>query len=639
MNKNKIALACAALFTFSSASAYSQIQLTDGVVHTINSSEADDLSFSIVLDQSAENLSVFINNTDNSSIVGDADLSIVDANGKTIDCEVEYIGSSEACVIKSPSAGTYTFDVTAYASFTDVDIVATTTSFAQTRECINTENTTTIKLQNSQLSTEQLDYICSEIESVDLLFHQKLSTGMTPVPNDKNDSVNVNIFANQPAFMTTGQVLLNMRDDAETGIYFESDPESNSATANVITFEARRWADNEFFIWELTHEYTHYLDGRYNKKGDYSSTSPHDLTWWTEGLAEYIADNDSPYLSVKLAQSSENFTLSEIISSGYDGDASPYDWGSTAVKFMVEQRPDDMQTFRDKARLGQYTALDSWLQTWASDNQDTFAQWLTTTLISDFKETAKPLNFDEAITTTSQHGKLFYIDVEDGDSALTVVSTAGGGQTHLYIAKDKIPNPYNDEGYICRSKESATEQTCSLESPDAGRYYILADAPGYSIFVNLELSANKEFVNIVNKFCPEEAAYTGRDSSQTTTVELTNKTEMPIIIQWLNNTTGGRADKIYATLAAGETWNADWGVGDKFVLSNESDNVCQSVGTLVSGGNTFEFTDGGLTTIEQPETPVTETPVIEKPAAKESGGGSIGFMGLSILLFIRLFRK
>ncbi|MCJ8321661.1 MAG: collagenase [Colwellia sp.] len=641
MKKNKIALACAALFTFSSASAYSQIQLTDGVVHTIASSETDDLSFSIVLGQSAANLSIYINNKSNVVVVGDADLNIIDANGKSVDCEVEYNGSSEACVIKSPTAGTYTFEVSAYEAFTDVDIVASTMAFTQIRECINTENTTTVKIQNSRLTAEQIDFICSEIESVEALFHQKLNTGMTAVPNDENDEVDVNIFANQPAFMTTGQFLLNMRDDASTGIYFESNPESANANADVITFEARRWADNEFFVWELTHEYTHYLDGRYNKQGNYSTTTSHDLTWWTEGLAEYIADNDSPYLSVKLAQSPITFTLSEIIKSGYNGDASPYDWGSTAVKFMVEQRPDDMQILRDKARNGQYNELDTWLETWASDNQDAFALWLTSNLISEFKATAQLLNYEDILTTTSQHGKLFYIDVAEGDAGLTVNTGLGGGETLLYVAKDQVPNPYVDNGYLCRSREgSGTEQTCSIETPEAGRYYVLVDAPGLAIFANAQLRANKEYVSSVDKYCSEEVAYTGRDNTQSTAVTLTNKTGTAIKIQWLDNSTGDRGTTVYATLATGGVWTADWSVGDKFVISNESDDVCQSVGTLVSGGNTFELTETGLNIIAQVVDVVPDVvPAVEPPVVEKSSGGGIGFLGLSVLFFMRRFRK
>lgn len=638
MNKNKIAIACAALFTLSSASTYSQIQLTDGIVHTIASSETDDLSFSIVLTQSAGNLSVYINNKSNSSIDGDADLSIIDANGKAVDCEVEYKGSSEACVIKSPSAGAYTFEVSAHSAFTDVDIVASTTPFSQVRECTNTENTTTVKIQNSDLTTDQLDFICTELEAVDALFHQKLNTGMVAVPNDENDVVDVNIFANQPSFMTTGQYLLNMRDDAETGIYFESNPESGSANADVITFEARRWADNEFFVWELTHEYTHYLDGRYNKQGDYSTTVSHDLDWWTEGLAEYIADNDSPYLSVKLAQSAANFTLSEIIKSGYNGDASPYDWGTTAVKFMAEQRPDDMQILREKARSGQYSDLDTWLEGWAIDNQDAFALWLTSDLITDFKATAQPLNYDDMLITTSQHGKLFYVDVAEGDAGLTVNTALGGGRTSLYITKDEVPNPYLDSGYLCRSKNSDTEQTCSIETPIAGRYFVLVDAPGYSIFANAQLSANKEYVAVADKFCTEEAPYTR--TSESTAVTLTNTTAASVNIQWVSNTSGERGSTVYATLATGDVWSADWSVGDKFVISNEADENCQGVGTLVSGGNTFELTDTGLDIIAQVVdvvvVPEVETPIAEKSS---SGGGSLGFLSLGALFFMRRFRK
>ncbi len=42
-------------------------------------------------------------------------------------------------------------------------------------------------------------------------------------------------------------------------------------------------------IWNLNHEYTHYLDGRYDTYGDFSAGQTVPDIWWIEGFAEYVS--------------------------------------------------------------------------------------------------------------------------------------------------------------------------------------------------------------------------------------------------------------------------------------------------------------------------------------------------------------
>ena len=51
--------------------------------------------------------------------------------------------------------------------------------------------------------------------------------------------------------------------------------------------------DPELAIWNFEHEYTHYLDGRFNLYGGY--TGDPRIEGWSEGFAEYFAKNLDPY--------------------------------------------------------------------------------------------------------------------------------------------------------------------------------------------------------------------------------------------------------------------------------------------------------------------------------------------------------
>ena len=55
---------------------------------------------------------------------------------------------------------------------------------------------------------------------------------------------------------------------------------------------------DEFAVWNLRHEFTHYLDGRYNVQGDFQQSSQYDTIWWSEGMAEYathLEDGDEAW--------------------------------------------------------------------------------------------------------------------------------------------------------------------------------------------------------------------------------------------------------------------------------------------------------------------------------------------------------
>lgn len=623
--------ALAALF---STTSYAEVTLTDGVIHPIPQSEGADLEFKIVLAEPQSSLNIFIKGK-----TGNADLSLVEVNGALVDCETGLARSNEACVVKQPDAGTYRFRISSVEPFADLIVFASSQVYTIQHSCSGMGNETRLNIQNPEIGAAQITEICSDLMRAEVLFHELMVTNNEVVPNDQNDLVNVNIFANQAAFKTTGQYDQNMQDSASTGIYFESSPESRLATADVNTFEAVNWADGEFFIWELAHEYVHYLDGRYNKQGNYGSTVNHNLTWWTEGVAEYIADHASPYMNVRLVHSPENFTASEIVESGYDGEASPYEWGSLLVRFMTEQRPQDLQTLRELARSGSYSDLDDWLAQWASEVQEEFSNWQNGTLIEDIQHRAEPLDYSVPIEATSQHGLLYYLDVGDGES-FSVQSQGGGGDADIYIQFEDTPNKYNATKFQCRANSATTEEICGIETTQAGRYYVLFDAPGYSIFVNTQLSVSDQLLltPVEYSLCASEVPYSGRDSSSSAGVDLKNNSEQAIKIYWLNNNNGARSSEPYDILPVGESWQASWSSGDVFLITDESDN-CLKTHVLQSGTNKLSFDGTDVTEVEE----TSDSPKVDDATAiDKSSGGPVYLWLLAYFLMVtagrRLFR-
>ena len=92
-------------------------------------------------------------------------------------------------------------------------------------------------------------------------------------------------------------------------------------------------------MWNLNHEYVHYLDGRFNTYGDFRDFNAHDSVWWGEGIAEYIAkknfDDDA------IAEARKNtYKLSELFRTNYNDHDSTriYKWGYLAVRFMFEEQ-------------------------------------------------------------------------------------------------------------------------------------------------------------------------------------------------------------------------------------------------------------------------------------------------------------
>ncbi|MBT1443338.1 collagenase [Shewanella sp. JM162201] len=147
-------------------------------------------------------------------------------------------------------------------------------------------------------------------------------------------------------------------------------------------------------IWNLRHEYVHYLDGRFNLYGDFCSALhdshsapeycpepspplPH-LVWWTEGVAEYLALGDNNPKALALAKA-PGYSLSDIFDTSYEhngGTDRVYRWGYLAVRFMMEHHREKIDAMLALTRKGDYSGYQSLVLSWGTQMDDEFSLWL-----------------------------------------------------------------------------------------------------------------------------------------------------------------------------------------------------------------------------------------------------------------------
>lgn len=241
------------------------------------------------------------------------------------------------------------------------------------------------------LNEQELAISCTKLTSQESNFHYLLETNNNATPNDFNDALRVIAFKNWSQYNAYGQLLFDISTD-NGGMYIEGTP---SKPGNQATFFAYRqfWIEPEFAIWNLNHEYVHYLDGHFVKYGGFGHF-PSKMVWWSEGLAEYISKGHDNAKTLRIVKKKLDKapTLEEIFATEYkDGQERTYSWSYMAIRFIAENH------HKDFVQLSQYLKTDYFegyeaLLAELTQHQDQFSAWLSAQAIefNDSDEEAKP---------------------------------------------------------------------------------------------------------------------------------------------------------------------------------------------------------------------------------------------------------
>ena len=242
---------------------------------------------------------------------------------------------------------------------------------------INHECSDRIYILTQAMSLAQLNDSCQKLISQESHFHDILATNNEPVANDFNDKLRVVIFDNHAEYNKYGQLVFDINTD-NGGMYIEGTTQDPDNIATFYSFE-HFWLRPEFAVWNLNHEFVHYLDGRFVKYDTFNHFPSH-MVWWSEGLAEYVAKEDNNPRAFKLVNDTEAKdwpSLTDVFNTEYkDGTDRVYRWGYLAVRFMNEHHQADYRKMAHFLQTDFFAGYKKLLAESGEKFNDEFNLWL-----------------------------------------------------------------------------------------------------------------------------------------------------------------------------------------------------------------------------------------------------------------------
>ncbi|WP_317441525.1 collagenase [Streptomyces collinus] len=237
-----------------------------------------------------------------------------------------------------------------------------------------------ITVRAQALTAADLDAACAGVLGQDAYFRSLVKAG-GPVPGQYVSTLRLVVFASRADYQTYAGAIFGISTD-NGGMTLEGDPSDPANQATSIMYQ--KDYDDGFVarIWNLNHEYTHFLDGRDDMRGDFGRQISVPDVWWIEGVAEYVSYGYRNLADDQAVQEAGKHTyrLSTLFENTYDNSdvTRTYPWGYLAVRYMAERHPDDVQRMLARFRAGDYTGGYAVYHDGIGTRYDAdFDQWLT----------------------------------------------------------------------------------------------------------------------------------------------------------------------------------------------------------------------------------------------------------------------
>ena len=230
------------------------------------------------------------------------------------------------------------------------------------------------------LTAVDLAAACASVLGQDPYFHALVKDD-GPIPGQYASTIHLVVFSSRADYQTYAGAIYGVNTD-NGGITMGGDPGDPANQPMSIMYQ--KSVDNGFpaRIWNLNHEYTHFMDACDDMKGDFATQTSVPDVWWIEGLAEYvsygyrgIADTQAVAEAAK-----HTYKLSTLFQNTYaNSDVTrTYPWGYLAVRYMFEKHPADIQRMLARFRVGDYPGGHAVYNSGIGTRYDAdFDQWLT----------------------------------------------------------------------------------------------------------------------------------------------------------------------------------------------------------------------------------------------------------------------
>ena len=362
-------------------------------------------------------------------------------------------------------------------------------------ECIEVP----VVIRAQSLNREQLSLACESLLITDNHFHKTLKTNRIPVQNDFNDKLEIIVFSNEDNYTLYSDMFFD-NDANDGGIYLEGNPSIKNNTPRMITYIAD-WINTPIKpIWNLQHEYVHYLDGRFIKYGPYTEG----IVGWAEGLSEYISkQNNYPKTIQVYRENIENLlNLSDILQTSYNNQADIiYRWSYLAIRFLFENHPYEIDKFKSYFRNGLYESYNSYIKNHIDIYNDEFKDWLRETFslveistititrnggrvalsLQDYgfpentTVTAHSSNSNKVRIETDSHYIYLYPHLSVGEVEMTLTATIFGKPVETNFTVNVVP------GEVLDFEDQTFTQGSDSSTIDLRKYFVISENSVFTV--------------------------------------------------------------------------------------------------------------------------------------------------------------
>ncbi|MEU6309260.1 collagenase [Streptomyces chartreusis] len=230
------------------------------------------------------------------------------------------------------------------------------------------------------LTSADLDAACASVLRQDAYVHD-LVRDSGPIPGQYLSTLDLFVFASREDYRTYAGAIFGISTD-NGGMTLIGDPADPANKPYAVMYQKSQDTGHAARIWNLNHEYTHYLDASHNMKGDFAEQTSVPDVWWIEGFAEYVSYGyrDLTYDQAVTEAGKHTYRLSTLFQNTYTNSdvTRTYPWGYLAVRYMFEKHPDDIHRMLARFRVGDYAGGHAVYATDIGTRYDAdFDRWLT----------------------------------------------------------------------------------------------------------------------------------------------------------------------------------------------------------------------------------------------------------------------
>ncbi|MER7533657.1 M9 family metallopeptidase [Streptomyces sp. NPDC097704] len=346
-----------------------------------------------------------------------------------------------------------------------------------------------IRVLAQQVTADNLASACDSLQKQDAYFHA-VARDNGAVADDLNTTIEVVVFDSSFDYQVFAAAIYGI-DTNNGGMYLEGDPATAGNQPRFLAYEDTR-VRPDFQVWNLNHEYTHYLDGRFDMYGNFDAGVSTPTIWWIEGFAEYVSYSyrGLPYDAAISAAGRHTYALSTLFDTTYQNTDTErtYRWGYLAVRYMLEKHRGDLDAVLARYRTGDWNGARTLLKTTIGTRYDAdFDAWLTSCAAGACATVPNPdpgpglpectatdvRRLDQncartGVAATTGNYAYHYLYVPAGTKQLTVTTTGNNGNADLY---------YNASGwattsaYTSRSTQAGSAETLTVTNPPTGYVY------------------------------------------------------------------------------------------------------------------------------------------------------------------------